>query len=164
MSSTRRAFAAALAGVPAFAQTIKPGVAARSGSRTIGANDRINVGCIGVGGMGMGHLTTLVKQGGDGKDVRVAAVSDVYKVRAERAREAAGLGNKDVYPDYRDLLARDDVDAVVIATPDHWHAQMALDALASGKDVYLQKPDSLTIHDGRQMAVVMKLTRRILQQ
>ena len=126
---------------------------AASYARTPGANDRINVGSIGTGGMGGGHLRSLVAQSKEpaGK-VRVAAVCDVYNRRRERARELAGLAEKDAYNDYRELLARKDVDAVFIATPDHWHARMALDAMAAGKDVYLQKPMTYTVEEARQVA------------
>jgi predicted dehydrogenase len=161
---TRRAFAATLAGVSAYAQkAAKPGVAARSAARIVGANDRINVGCIGVGGMGTVHLTALIEQSEKAKDVRVAAISDVYKLRKEQARDAARLENKDVHHEYRDLLARDDIDAVVIATPDHWHAQIALDALASGKDVYLQKPMTYSLEEARSVTEAVAKYGRVLQ-
>ncbi len=137
--------------------------AAPLASRAVAANDRINVGIIGTGGMGTGHLRAFVAQAEQQKDIRVAAVSDVYTRRKERARTLAKLSEKDVHHDYRDLLARRDVDAVVIATPDHWHARMALDALAAGKDVYLQKPMTYTLDEARQVAEAAAKHRRILQ-
>jgi predicted dehydrogenase len=87
----------------------------------------------------------------------------VYTVRKERARKTVGLDAKDVHHDYHDLLARNDVDAVVIATPDHWHARMALDAMAAGKDVYLQKPMTYTIDEAKQVAATAKKLGRVLQ-
>src|SRR5207245_893377 len=105
-------------------------------SRVLGANDRINVGIIGVGGMGFGHVKMLKPMEG----VRVTAISDIYTKRKQRAREFLGLAEKDVHHDYKDLLARPDVDAVFVVTPDHWHYRMAMDALDAGKDVYVQKP------------------------
>ena len=129
----------------------------------IGANDRINVGLIGVGGMGSGHLRALVRQSEETKDVQVVAVSDIYTRRKERARQAARLAEKDVHHDYRELLARNDVDAVVIASPDHWHAQMAIDAVAAGKDVYLQKPMTLAVDEARRVAEAAAKHNRILQ-
>src|SRR5262245_58738086 len=146
--SSRRAFlhcaplaAAALstatAAIAKDDKPIKPSVSARSASRVVGANDRIQLGMIGMGGMGTVHLQAFMKQTDEEKDIHVIAVSDIYTRRKQRARDIAKLTDKDVHHDYRDLLARNDVDAVLIAAPDHWHGQMALDALAAGKDVYL---------------------------
>jgi hypothetical protein len=138
--STRRIFlnqasaAAVLSSVAAASaksqKTIKPGVSARSASRVVGANDRISVGMIGLGGMGTVHLRAFMKQTDDEKDIRIVAVGDIYTVRKERARDIAKLTDKDVHHEYRDLLARGELDAVLIAAPDHWHGQMALDSLA----------------------------------
>ena len=144
-------------------QAIKPTVTARSASRVVGANDRINLGMIGMGGMGTVHLQAFMKQTEEEKDIRVVAVCDVYTLRKQRARDIAKLTDKDVHHDYRDLLARNDVDAVLIATPDHWHGQMALDALAAGKDVYLEKPMTYTIEEARAIAEAVRKSDRILQ-
>lgn len=141
----------------------KPGVTARSAARVIGANDRINTGHIGVGGMGGSHVRAFFQQSEREKDIQVVAVCDVYERRKERARATAKLDAKQVFHDYRELLARNDVDAVVIASPDHWHAQMALDALAAGKDVYLQKPMTYTIEEARAVAEATKKYGRVLQ-
>ncbi|MFB3828132.1 MAG: Gfo/Idh/MocA family protein [Bryobacteraceae bacterium] len=154
-SFSRRGFlaGAALSGIPAA-----------SAARVIGANDRINVGSIGVGGMGTGHLRALVAQSQEEKGgVQVVAVCDVYTVRRKRAQGVAKLEDKSVYNDYRELLGRSDVDAVFIATPDHWHAQMAIDAMAAGKDVYLQKPMTLTVDEARQTAEAARRHKRVLQ-
>lgn len=153
LSTTRRWFLAA---------TTIPATAA-STSRVIGANDRINVGSIGVGGMGTAHVKGLTRQFQEAKDVQVVAVCDVYDRYKERARAAAGLAEKDVHHDYRDLLVRNDVDAVFIASPDHWHARMALDAMAAGKDVYLQKPMTYTIDEARALVKAAAKHQRILQ-
>ncbi len=174
LDSTRRDFlnrsslaAAALAGVPGAsaksAKAIKPGVSARSASRVVGANERIQVGMIGMGGMGTVHLQALMKQSEDEKDIQIFAVSEIYTKRKERARNIAKLTDKDVHHDYRELLARNDVDAVLIAAPDHWHGQMALDALAAGKDVYLEKPMTHTIDEARAVVDAVKKYDRILQ-
>jgi len=173
-SNTRRDFlsrasaaAAVLSGVAAASaksqKSIRPGVSARSASRVVGANDRINVGMIGMGGMGTVHLQAFMKQTDEEKDIRIAAVSDIYTQRKERARDIAKLTDKDVHHDYRDLLARHDVDAVLIAAPDHWHGQMALDALAAGKDVYLEKPMTHTIDEAHAVVDAVKKYNRILQ-
>jgi predicted dehydrogenase len=135
----------------------------RPATRVRGANDRIQVGHIGVGGNGNGMLRGLVRRGEETGDVRVVAACDVYSVYRERARANAGLEAKDLCVDYRDLLARDDIDAVAISTPDHWHARMAIDAMAAGKDVYLQKPMTLTTEEARKVAEAAARYERILQ-
>jgi predicted dehydrogenase len=169
-ASTRRAFlnrasAATLGAGTAFAaeKSIRPGVTARSAARVVGANDRIHVGMIGMGGMGTVHLQAFMKQTDEEKDIQVVAVSDIYTRRKQRARDIAKLTDKDVHHDYRDLLARNDVDAVLIAAPDHWHGQMALDALAAGKDVYLEKPMTHTLEEARAIVDAVKKYNRILQ-
>jgi predicted dehydrogenase len=144
-------------------KSIKPGVAARSAARVVGANDRIRVGMIGLGGMGTVHLQSFMKQAEDEKDIEVAALSEIYTRRKERARTLARLTEKDVHHDYRDLLGRNDVDAVLIAAPDHWHGQMALDALAAGKDVYLEKPMTHTLSEARVLVDAVRRYGRVLQ-
>jgi len=167
--STRRSFfgASVAAAVPAGAAVVqkplKPTVSARSAARVVGANDRINTGHIGVGGMGYGHLRDFVRQGEAQKDIQVVAICDIYKRRKERARDTAKLSDKDVHHDYHDLLARNDVDVVVVATPDHTHGQIALDVVASGRDIYLQKPMTHTIEEARAVTEAVKKNGRILQ-
>ncbi len=164
--SSRRTFLALSTATAALAKgekTIRPGVTARSASRVVGANDRIQVGMIGLGGMGTVHLQAFMKQTDEEKDIRVVAVSEIYTRRKQRARDIAKLTDRDVHHDYRDLLARNDVDAVLIAAPDHWHGQMALDALAAGKDVYLEKPMTHTLEEARVIVEAVKKHNRILQ-
>ena len=152
--ASRRGFLANAAAAPALAA---------AASRTLGANDRINIGMIGVGGKGRGHLRLLLGRARDQGDVRIAAVSDIYRKRRDEALEFAGLEAKHGFVDYRELLQRTDIDAVWISTPDHWHATMALDALAAGKDVYLEKPMTYTIEEARRIADVVDRTGRVLQ-
>jgi Predicted dehydrogenases and related proteins len=128
-------------------------------SRVLGANDRIGIGIIGVGGMGFGHVKMLKPR----TDVRIVAVSDIYTARKQRARDFLGLTDKDVHHDYKDLLARPDVDAVFVVTPDHWHYRMAMDALEAGKEVYVQKPMAYKIEEAKAMAERVKKTGRVLQ-
>ncbi len=109
--------------------------------RAAGANDRIRIGVIGVGGMGTGHTGSLVRKSAE-ENIQVVAVSDVYQRRLNRAK---GICQGEGYADYRRLLERKDIDAVLIATPDHWHARIAIDALASGKHVYCEKPLTHTV-------------------
>src|SRR5689334_5625381 len=92
-----------------------------------GANDRIRVGVIGCGGQGTGHVSSLVKRSPD-DNITVVAVSDVYQRRLTRAKNICkGEG----YLDYRKLIERSDIDAVLIATPDHWHSKISIDAMES---------------------------------
>ena len=130
-------------------------------ARVIGANDRINMGVIGCGGMGTGHLNELAgwqREGAHG--VQVIAVCDVYEARKERAKRITGAR---VYHHYGDLLARDDVDAVLIATPDHWHAQISIDAMLAGKDVYCEKPMTLYWEEAKAVRDVVRATGRVFQ-
>src|SRR5216117_1849822 len=110
-------------------------------SRAAGANDRIRIGVIGVGGMGTGHVGSLVKKS-DPENIQVIAVSDVYQRRITRAKN---ICKGDGYVDYRRLLERKDIDAVLIATPDHWHGKISIDAMDSGKHVYCEKPLTHTV-------------------
>lgn len=138
-------------------------LAAAPSARVVGANDRINIGMIGVGGRGLGHVRTLNQRKEMKGDVRIVAISDICVKRKEAGRRTAGVDQKDVHHDYRDLLARSDVDAVFISTPDHWHAKMSIDAMEAGKDVYLEKPMTLTIEEARQVAQKVRETGRVLQ-
>ena len=155
----RRA-AAAVGTAAAASAAVRPSVTAKSASRVIGANDRIQIGCIGVGGRGGSHLRALVQRS---TEAAVISVCDVYQRRREKALEAAKLEAKNAYLDYRELLTRDDIDGVFIATPDHWHAQMAIDAMAAGKDVYLEKPMTMTVDEARDVAQAAGKWSRVLQ-
>ncbi|MBI4889835.1 MAG: Gfo/Idh/MocA family oxidoreductase [Acidobacteria bacterium] len=168
-TNSRRAFlsAAAMAASATTAiakeKLIKPGLPAKSASRVVGANDRIRIGMIGVGIMGTGHLRAFVRQQNTEKDIEIAAVSDVYKRHRDRAKAITKLEDKNIVLDYREVLRRDDIDCVLIATPDHWHAQMAIDAFAAGKDVYLQKPITLTVDESAQVIAAAAKYNRVLQ-
>ncbi|MCX7886047.1 MAG: Gfo/Idh/MocA family oxidoreductase [Verrucomicrobiae bacterium] len=119
-------------------------------------SERIAVGLIGLGAMGRGHLALLLGH----PAAQVVAVCDVDRVRREEARQ---LAKCDAYNDSRDLLARSAIDAVVIATPDHWHTLQAIHAAQAGKDVYCEKPVSLTIREGRELADAMRRYGRVFQ-
>ncbi|MDG3003137.1 Gfo/Idh/MocA family protein [Paludisphaera mucosa] len=131
-----------------------PAVPKASGS----PNEAIVLGFIGVGGMGSGLLNIFKEF----PDVRVAAVCDVYEPHARRAREAAG-GKPDVYGDFRKVLDRKDVDAVVIATPDHWHAIPTIMACQAEKDVYCEKPLTHRVAEGRAVANAAAKYKRVTQ-
>lgn len=124
-----------------------------------GANDRINFAVIGCGGMGTGHLGSLVKRG-EADNIKVLAVSEVYQRRLTRAKNICqGEG----YLDYRKLLERKDIDAVLIATPDHWHAKISMDAMDAGKHVYVEKPMTHTVEQAIKLRDAVKRTKKILQ-
>jgi predicted dehydrogenase len=111
----------------------------------------------------MRHLRLYLKPIVDDGRVRVAAISDIYTGAKRRAQEQAKLESKDVHHNYRDLLARSDVDAVFVVTPEHWHHRMTMDALRAGKDVYLEKPMTYHIGEAREIASEVKTTGRVLQ-
>src|SRR6187399_2892334 len=132
--------------------------------------NRINVGAIGTGRISRGHdMPGLWRH----DTARIMAVCDLD---SRRAQDAVSLVNGQytkqtgkpysgvtAYANYRELLANKDVDAVVISTPDHWHALIAMDAVAAGKDVYLQKPASLTIAEGRALSDAVHRSGRVFQ-
>ncbi len=133
---------------------------ARSSGRVIGANDRINVGVIGVGGRGSGDANSFAAVGAKNNSCQIVAVADTYQKRVNKNKDAHKC---DGYLDYREIINRKDIDAVVVATPDHWHAHVALEAMDHGKDVYLEKPMCHTIDEARQLVATVKETGRVLQ-
>ena len=120
----------------------RPAAAVRSTAtaRVIGANDRIRVGIVGVKTMGGGHLRNLVGPDMKNDNVEVVAVCDLWESIRLKAQKTAQLSDAGVYTDYRRLLDNKDVDAVVVATPDHWHGRIGLDALLAAKHLYIEKP------------------------
>jgi hypothetical protein len=168
---TRRKFlghTAALSGTIAMPGIIPSSVWGANGNET--PNNRITIGLIGKGIMGNGHLRRLV---GDPK-VQVLAVCDVDRLRREdgkrlveetyAAKRSTGTySGCTAYNDYRELLSRDDIDAVVIVTPDHWHTLISIDAVKAGKDVYCEKPISITVQEGRKLVKAVKRYNRIFQ-
>ncbi len=124
----------------------------------MGANDRVQVGFIGYGLMGSQHVHDFKNQ----PDTDLAAMSDVYQPRLEQGVAACG-GKAKSYPDFRRLLEDKDIQAVVVSTPDHWHALMTIMACAAGKDVYVEKPLSLFIREGRWMVEAARRYQRVVQ-
>jgi len=133
-------------------------------------SNRINIGAIGVGRISLSHdIAEVIKH----DDVRVIGVCDVDRHRLEYAKKhvedfylnkyGKPFGGVTMYENYEELLTNKDIDGVLISTPDHWHAKMAIDAVRSGKDVYCQKPTSLTIEEGRLMSNAVNATGRIFQ-
>lgn len=166
------ALGATVAGFPRILRAQAPGA---------GANSRVNLAIIGCGNQCEVDIKEWLPQ----KNVRVVAVCDVHKagggyktekqflgrepirdiVNAHYAKEAPGGTYKgcDLYVDYREVLARKDVDAVAIIVPDHWHAIMTIQAAAVGKDIYCQKPLGLTVRDGQEMIRAVRTHKRVLQ-
>ena len=157
--STRRDFlktAAASIGTVTFGSVFP--------SSVLGANDRINFGLIGTGGMGTGHLRSLVGRSKD-DNISVVAVCDVYKRRITRSVNICKEKGYDAdgYMDYRRLLERKDIDAVVISTPDHWHSKMTIDALDAGKHVYVEKPMTLNVEQAIEVRDAVRRYKKVLQ-
>ncbi len=177
---TRRQFLRRGAGVlgAAIAPALIPGSAlGRNG--VLAPSERITMGFIGIGGQGGGHLlggawTYLAGGYAARRDVQVLAVCDVWRDRRERARdrvnahyaEVHGKGSFtscEAYVDFRDVLARGDIDAVLIATPAHWHATMAVMAAEAGKDIYCEKPTAVTVRESRAVQEAVRRYSRIYQ-
>lgn len=122
-------------------------------------NDRPRLALIGCGGQGSGIARWAANYGD------FVAVCDVDSTHAERAKtdDRLGKGKAEVYGDYRKLLERGDIDAVLVGTPDHWHTKVTIDSMKSGRDVYCEKPLTLTIDEGKKLCDVAKQTGRVLQ-
>ena len=143
---------AATAATPYFFSTPKT-LADESKSK----NDRLRLALIGAGGMGMGNMR-VARHWGD-----LVAVADVDSRHAERANREFSDGKADVYTDYRHILERDDIDALHIGTPDHWHAKQLIEAVHAGFDVYCEKPLTHNIEEGELICQAVKDTGRIVQ-
>jgi predicted dehydrogenase len=132
-------------------------VAAAAQARILGASDRIRTGIIGAGGRGR-YLIGQFKEVG----AEMAAVCDIYEPNLQAGLKEASTGAK-AYRDYRKLLDDKSLDAVIVATPDHWHARMTIDAVEAGKDVYCEKPMVHKIDDGFAVIDAVRRTKRIVQ-
>lgn len=131
-------------------------ITAASRSRILGANDRISVGLIGCGARSRELQPPFQKLNGP-----LTAVCDIWKTRAEKS-QALAPGSK-IFADHRKLLEMPGLDAVIVATPDHWHERIAIDALNTGKDVYVEKPLTLKIEEGPRIIQAARLNNRICQ-
>jgi len=150
----RREFVKAAVGAGAALGALR---AARPASaRVPGANDRINLGFIGVGGRG----NALIREFMTIQGMQIVAVADVWEKRKRLAAERAKCKG---HLDYRELIQNKEIDGIVIATPDHWHAPMAIAAMNAGKDVYLEKPMTRTIEEARRVYEASVRTKRVLQ-
>jgi predicted dehydrogenase len=155
----RRQFLGTAAAAVAAPYLIPSGVFGYQGKP--GANERIAVANIGVGGMGTGHFQRMLQFQKLGV-TRVLAVCDCDDQRLAEAVKIAGPG-VEPYRDYRYILQRRDVDAVVIATPDHWHAVQTVHCCDAGKHVYVEKPASVTVEEGRAMVAAARRNQRAVQ-
>lgn len=135
-------------------------LSALSYSRVLGANDRVGVGYVGLGNRG-DQVHDAFLEHGDNATVAICDLKPAYLDLA--ARKSANRGPATRYSDYRKLLEDKNVDAVAICTPDHWHAVMFVDACKAGKDVYVEKPLSLTVVEGRRMVQAAEKFKRVVQ-
>jgi len=147
---TRRDFSRTAAGLAA--------ASALSTSRILGANDRVRVGLIGSGGRGRQDWGNFLKQ----PSVEPVAVCDVYEPFLNKGLEMT-QGRAKPYQDFRRLLEQKDIDAVIVATPDHWHALITIAACEAGKDVYCEKPLTLMVGEGRKMVEAARKNNRVVQ-
>jgi predicted dehydrogenase len=136
---------------------IAGGLTALASTRVLGANDILRIGVIGAGGRMQWLLDCADKVG----PCQIVAVSDVYAPRRDAVKERSN-GVATTHVDYHEVLEKD-IDAVLIASPDHWHVRMAVDSLAAGKDVYLEKPVTHTIEEGAVLTHAVRSGKQILQ-
>ena len=149
--ATRRRFLQGALAAPAILAT----------PRAYGANNRVRVGVIGLGGRGSWLLTMALTRAAASNDVEIAALCDVYQLRLSKA--AAKAPGAKTYTHHQDLLAHGGLDAVLIATPDHWHAPITLAALDAGLDVYCEKPMTHTLEEARIVRDRVKASGRVMQ-
>ena len=159
MLNNRRDFLKTAAAVGATTSLTHIASAAPAPGRVLGANDRINIGVIGCGGRGTGVAREFARAG-ETKNARIAMVCDVYQKRVNANASAHKVKGT---LDYRDVLNNPEIDAVYIATPDHWHGAIAMAAMDKGKDVYLEKPMVHTIAEAKQLVNSVRETKRVLQ-
>src|SRR5581483_9023994 len=151
---------AGLVSAPFFFDSLTTVEAAPIQSKVLGANDRINYGFVGVGGMGAKHLS-IIKGFSETQNVAVLAACDLFDKRRVEAMKKGGLSEGQLFSDYRRVLDNKDID--VVATPDHWHARVALDAMEAGKHIYVEKPMTRTLDDAFRVYDMAKRTRRWVQ-
>ena len=158
---SRRQFVKGLAGTTAgvaiFGSSL--GMSAKSYSGIIGANERINIGVVGCGGMANTHMEALLKMK-KSDNVNIAAVCDVYTNRLDKAKE---LTKAPGFKNYQEVLKNKNIDYVLIATPEHWHYQMTLDAIDAGKHIYVEKPMTHTVEQAKHITEKIASTKLKLQ-
>ncbi len=149
MSISRRKFVKGLTGTMAGAVAFGTGnsLFAKNYTNILGANERLKIGVLGCGSMANSHMRALLQMA-DSDHVEIAAVCDVYTNRLDQAKEAT---NAKAVVDYREILDSKDIDYVLIASPEHWHYQMTIDALDAGKHIYVEKPMTHTIEEAKKI-------------
>jgi predicted dehydrogenase len=150
---SRRSFLTATAATAAASSLTLP-----ASAQPVGANERINIGLIGTGGRCRHLMQALVKV----PNTRMTALCDIYEPHLEQAQKLAAP-NAATFRDYHQLLARKDIHAVLIASPDHWHVPMTVDAMAAGKDVYVEKPLTHNLAEGRTVTDAAAKHKRVVQ-
>jgi predicted dehydrogenase len=153
MASDRRDFMKTTAGAAAALSAVP--------SSVLGANERVNTAFIGMGKMGRANLEVAMRQ----ENVQVTAVCDVYQRNLDWSLDMAKKKFAETKPikDFREILADKSIDAVCIATPDHWHPYMMVEACKAGKDVYVEKPISVTVEEARKMVEAARKYKRVVQ-
>ena len=139
---------------------IGAGLTALASTRAFGANDRLRLGVIGAGGR-MRQLLNSAENTGVSFDI--ASVSDVYTPRRDEVKSRTSAMNATTSVDYNNVLDDKSIDAVIVATPDHWHVRIAVAAIAAGKDVYLEKPVTHSLEEGETLEKSVRSSRQILQ-
>src|SRR6266404_1953909 len=159
----KTATAAAVVAATPLLRTPVYGQAQAPSANVTGANNKIAVAVIGVGfGIGQNHLKGIHEKASDNNTV-LAAACDLFSKRRNWAKETAGLKDSDLYVDHRKLLERKDIDAVVIATHDPWHAQLSMDSMEAGKHVYCEKPMTRYLAEAFKVYDAVKRTGKIYQ-
>jgi predicted dehydrogenase len=159
---TRRSFLGAMAAAPIVATALDEKTFELSRRepppKDVAPNDRIRIATIGMGIIGFIDTETALKVPG----VELVAAADVYDGRRTHAQEVFGKDVK-TYVDYREILGRDDIDAVLVCVPDHWHAKMSIDAMKAGKAVYCEKPMVRTVEEGPDVVAAQNQTKAVFQ-
>ncbi len=168
-SVTRRDFLQSSTTAVAMAGSVSAMVHSESAASVLpapGPNAKLRIGLIGPGGRGTAHIKNLTKLAQDQQPIELSAVCDVYSEHRERASKHIrdNLGNTPaLYADFREMIAKEKLDAVAIATPDHWHAKQAIAAMEAGLDVYCEKPMTKTVEEAIDVMRVWKKTGRVMQ-
>jgi len=149
--------AGSAAGIATFGSSL--GMPAMSYSRIIGANERLNVGVIGCGGMANEHMQALLKMK-QSDNIDITAVCDIYTKRLDLAKS---LTQSQAFKNYQEILRIKNIDYVLIATPEHWHYQMTLDAIEAGKHIYVEKPMTHTIEQAKDITEKIEAAKLKLQ-
>lgn len=166
-SFSRRGFLKTSSAIAATGGAISATAIQPSRARAVSANGKIRIGFIGPGGRGFGaHVKTLSKLCAEGQPIELVAVCDVFSEHRDRAADHIRDNNKNTpaqYEDFREMIAKEELDAVCIGTPDHWHAKQAIECMEAGLDVYCEKPMTKTVEEAIDVLKVWRKTGRVMQ-